>query len=294
LIIDQQLPSASTKVLSTSLSCCCLYPSKIISMSSPTKNKVLIVFGATGAVGQELVKNVLEEKIMGADIKVVAVGTESEKCKQLEKQYKGVQTMTIDAKDMKQVTEVFEKHKGEGIHGVVNLMGDYHYCPLNDLEEKDLMSIMQDNLTTSFNVLKAACPVLAESGGGSITCVGAAIVHYGMKNHEAWAAAKGAVEAMHRSAAATYAAKNVRINCVAAGLVESGASAEVSQDPQLSKASAELYPLKRLATPQDIAWAAAWLAHPKTTYTTGCALPVDGGISTVQTAGLGMAAAKAK
>lgn len=42
-----------------------------------------------------------------------------------------------------QVTEVFEKHKGEGIHGVVNLMGDYQYCPMNDLEEADLMTIMQ-------------------------------------------------------------------------------------------------------------------------------------------------------
>lgn len=47
---------------------------------------------------------------------------------------------------------------------------------------------------TSFNVLKVGCPALAEAGGGSIACVGAAIVHYGMKNHEAWAAAKGAVE----------------------------------------------------------------------------------------------------
>jgi NAD(P)-dependent dehydrogenase (short-subunit alcohol dehydrogenase family) len=53
---------------------------------------------------------------------------------------------------------------------------------------------LQDNLATSFNVLKVAAPALAEGGGGSIACVGAAVVHYGMKNHEAWAAAKGAVE----------------------------------------------------------------------------------------------------
>ena len=54
----------------------------------------------------------------------------------------------------------------------------------------------------------------------------------------------------------------------------------------------QLYPLKRLATPLDIAWAVAWLAHPKTTFTTGVALPVDGGLSMVQTAGLAMAAIK--
>jgi hypothetical protein len=53
---------------------------------------------------------------------------------------------------------------------------------------------LQDNLATSFNVLKVGAPALAEAGGGNIACVGAAAVCYGMKNHEAWAACKGAVE----------------------------------------------------------------------------------------------------
>ncbi|WIA21690.1 hypothetical protein OEZ85_000858 [Tetradesmus obliquus] len=321
--------------------------------------KVLIVFGATGTVGQALLNFVVKEAVMGEGIKgvsqamepvmgegikvvaigtdkekckevekqfenvvaigtdeekckevekqfenVVAIGTDDEKCKEVEKQFENVTAMAVDAKDIKQVTQVFEKHKGEGILGVVNLMGDYHYCAMEDLEDADVMTMMQDNLATSFNVLndnlatsfnvlKVAAPALAEGGGGSIACVGAAVVHYGMKNHEAWAAAKGAVEAMHRSAAATYAASNVRINCVAAGLVESPPSSEVSKDPELGKASAELYPLKRLATPEDIAWAAAWLVHPKTTFTTGCALPVDGGLTTCQAVGLAKPAAAA-
>lgn len=42
-----------------------------------------------------------------------------------------------------QVTQVFEKHKGEGILGVVNLMGDYHYCAMEDLEDADVMTVMQ-------------------------------------------------------------------------------------------------------------------------------------------------------
>jgi hypothetical protein len=46
----------------------------------------------------------------------------------------------------------------------------------------------------SFNILKVGAPILAEAGGGAIACVGAAVVHYGIKHHEVWAAAKGAVE----------------------------------------------------------------------------------------------------
>eukprot|EP00878_Enallax_costatus_P039756 GHUV01045649.1.p1 GENE.GHUV01045649.1~~GHUV01045649.1.p1 ORF type:complete len:134 (+),score=15.33 GHUV01045649.1:352-753(+) len=51
---------------------------------------------------------------------------------------------------------------------------------MTDLEEGDLMTIMQDNLITSFSVLKIGAPIVAEAGGGSITCVGAAVVHYGI------------------------------------------------------------------------------------------------------------------
>eukprot|EP00879_Flechtneria_rotunda_P003468 GHRR01003697.1.p1 GENE.GHRR01003697.1~~GHRR01003697.1.p1 ORF type:complete len:270 (+),score=99.72 GHRR01003697.1:443-1252(+) len=255
--------------------------------------KVVVIFGATGAVGRSMLQFICKQQVLGSDIKVVAVSSDKSKCQELEKQFQ-IHTMTKDAKDIKQVQEVFDMHKEEGILSVVNLIGDYQYVPLTDMEEGDIMKLMQDNLVTSFNLLKIGCPILAESGGGNVACVGAAVVHYGIKHHEAWAAAKGAIEAMHRNAAATWAASNVRINCVAAGLIESPESSEISKDPMLGKASAEMYPLKRLATPDDIAWATCWLAHPKTTFCTGVALPVDGGLSCVQAEGLATAAAAKK
>ncbi|WIA42113.1 hypothetical protein OEZ86_009387 [Tetradesmus obliquus] len=166
--------------------------------------KVLIVFGATGTVGQALLNFVVKEAVMGEGVKalvagrklngslgqalcfvvkeavvgegvkVVAIGTDDEKCKKVEKQFENVTAMAVDAKDIKQVTQVFEKHKEEGILGVVNLMGDYHYCAMEDLEDADVMTMMQDNLATSFNVLMVGAPALAEGGGGSIACVGGA------------------------------------------------------------------------------------------------------------------------
>jgi enoyl-[acyl-carrier-protein] reductase (NADH) len=61
----------------------------------------------------------------------------------------------------------------------------------------------------------------------------------------------------------------------------------------LSSCCQQLYPLKRLATPEDIAWAVCWLVHPKTTFTTGAAIPVDGGLTTCQAVGLAKPAAAA-
>jgi hypothetical protein len=65
---------------------------------------------------------------------------------------------------MMQVTQVFEKHKGEGIMGVVNLMGDYHYCAMDDLEDTDIMTMMQVCYVTCYGLVEQetcdSCAVL--------------------------------------------------------------------------------------------------------------------------------------
>ncbi|KAI8471112.1 MAG: hypothetical protein J3K34DRAFT_418097 [Monoraphidium minutum] len=257
-----------------------------------SSKKTVIVFGATGAVGHALTKMLKDGHMGMAGIKIVAVGNKEEECKKLEKEF-GVHTMCKDASDMKQCQEVFDMHKSEGILGVVDTIGEFSYKPMNDMSCDDVMKVVQGNLPSSFNVLKIAAPLMAEAGGGAIVCVGAAVVHHGIKHHEAFAAAKGAVEALYRNAAACYAPKNVRINCVAPGLIKSEASGGLSLDPEMEKASKELYPMKRIATPEEVAHAICFLLHPNTTFTTGHALPVDGGLTELQVHGLVHAVAKA-
>lgn len=91
--------------------------------------------------------------------------------------------------------------------------------------------------------------------------------------------------ALHRNAAATYATKNVRINCVAPGLINSPLAAQTLGDNAF-KRSAQLYPMKRIAEPEEVAHALAFLLHPKASFTTGATIPVDGGLSTVEPTGL--------
>jgi NAD(P)-dependent dehydrogenase (short-subunit alcohol dehydrogenase family) len=106
------------------------------------------------------------------------------------------------------------------------------------------------------------------------------VARIGVANHEAIAAAKGGLEAMVRSAAATYASRGVRVNAVAPGLVETPLAAAMTAPGPGRDASLRLHPLGRLGQPADIASALELLVENP--WLTGQILAVDGGLSLKQ------------
>eukprot|EP00882_Tetradesmus_deserticola_P032961 GHRQ01037610.1.p1 GENE.GHRQ01037610.1~~GHRQ01037610.1.p1 ORF type:complete len:158 (+),score=76.28 GHRQ01037610.1:500-973(+) len=117
--------------------------------------------------------------------------------------------------------------------------------------------------------------------GGSIVLVSAALASHGIPNYESMSAAKAAVEGLARSAAATYAAHNIRVNCVAPGLTRTPQTKKFTQNKQVSGASEQMHPLKELAEPEQIASALAFFLAPENDFITGQVLAVDGGLSTL-------------
>jgi NAD(P)-dependent dehydrogenase (short-subunit alcohol dehydrogenase family) len=116
--------------------------------------------------------------------------------------------------------------------------------------------------------------------GGSIVLVSSAAASSGMTNHEAIAAAKAGVEGLTRSAAASYAARNIRVNAVAPGLVRSGLTEPVFSNPLALKASEAMHALPRLGEPDDVAAAITWLLESE--WVTGQVVGVDGGLARVR------------
>jgi len=82
---------------------------------------------------------------------------------------------------------------------------------------------METNLGTAFSILRASVKSMTRTGGGAIVLCSSAVARFGLPNHEAIAAAKGAVASLALSAAATYAPQNVRVNVVSPGLVRCAA-----------------------------------------------------------------------
>jgi NAD(P)-dependent dehydrogenase (short-subunit alcohol dehydrogenase family) len=103
----------------------------------------------------------------------------------------------------------------------------------------------------------------------------------GLPAHEAIAAAKGGINAMVRSAAATYASRGVRINAVAPGMTETPLAEPILKSEQGRKVSEAMHPLGRVGKAEEIASAIHFLADPANSWITGQVLSVDGGLSTV-------------
>jgi NAD(P)-dependent dehydrogenase (short-subunit alcohol dehydrogenase family) len=118
--------------------------------------------------------------------------------------------------------------------------------------------------------------------GGSVVLVSSAAARVGISNHEAIAAAKAGVIGLMRSAAATYAARGLRFNAVAPGLVRTPMTERITKRPSATSASTAMHALGRLGEPADVARLIAWLLDPEQTWITGQVLGADGGLATVR------------
>ena len=112
--------------------------------------------------------------------------------------------------------------------------------------------------------------------------ISSAASQIGLKNHGAISAAKAGVIGLTKSTAATYANKNIRINAVAPGLVESNLSKALLSSDMARKASETLHALGRVGQPNEIASIISWLIEEEQQWITGQVFTVDGGLSSIK------------
>jgi NAD(P)-dependent dehydrogenase (short-subunit alcohol dehydrogenase family) len=139
------------------------------------------------------------------------------------------------------------------------------------------------NLNSVFFLLKMAVPVMLRGKGGSIVVTGSIAAFKGFPNHPAYCASKGALVPLVRQLAIDLAPR-IRINVICPGQVDTPLlhdSARAFPDPAtILRETAERMPLKRFGTPEDIARAAVFLASDESSWMTGTALTLDGGVMT--------------
>lgn len=169
-----------------------------------------------------------------------------------------------------------------GLEGVANLAGSIMLKAAHQTSEAEFAGVMQQNAATAFAVLRAAARVLrAGEGDRSVVLMSSTAARVGLPNHEAVAAAKGAVIGLTLAAAATYAG-TIRVNCVAPGLTRTPMARGVLSSEAAEKASIAMHPAGRLGEPADVAAPAAWLLGTQASWVTGQTIGVDGGLATVR------------
>ncbi len=180
-----------------------------------------------------------------------------------------------DGAAMQSIIDMIEAEHGR-LDILVNNAGIVRDQLIMAMEEKDWLDVIQTNLTGAYHCIKPAARLMMRKRKGAIVNLSSIAGTRPGRGHSNYAASKGGIEAMTKALAVELSARNIRVNAVAPGMIDTDMSKNVRDlagDEILSKIL-----LKRYGTPQDIANAVAFLASDAAAYVTGTVLHVDGGI----------------
>lgn len=163
---------------------------------------------------------------------------------------------------------------------LVNNSGVHLKKELSQVTDDDFHRVIHVNQEAVFSLTREVTRGMAQRARGCIIMVSSMASRYGIPKVVAYTASKAAVEGMTRALAVELSPKGIRVNCIAPGFIETPMSARaLGQDPERKRRVLERTPLGRLGKPEEVGYAAVFLASDAASYITGAILTVDGGNS---------------
>ncbi|MBB3006170.1 MULTISPECIES: 3-oxoacyl-ACP reductase FabG [Cupriavidus] len=172
------------------------------------------------------------------------------------------------------IDEIVKSHGGIGV--LVNNAGITQDQLAMRMKDEDWLAVIQTNLTSVFRLSRAVLRPMMKARQGRIINITSVVGSVGNPGQMNYSAAKAGVAGMTRSLAAEIGSRNVTVNCVAPGFIDTDMTKALSEEQHASLKTQ--IPLGRLGQPEDIANAVAFLAGPQAAYITGTTLHVNGGM----------------
>ena len=238
------------------------------------KNKNIIVTGATGGIGNSIVKKLYE---YGANI--LASGTKIDKLEKLKSNFKNIKILKFDITDSDKIEKFIDdatNELGGSLNCLVNNAGitkDNLAIRMNLDEWNDVINL---NLTSTFLCSKFGIKKMLKNKSGKIINITSVVGHTGNLGQSNYTASKAAIVAMSKSLAIEYAKKNININCISPGFIETAMTDKI--DEKFKEVIISKIPSARLGQPEDIANAVLFLASNQSDYINGETLHVNGGM----------------
>ena len=237
------------------------------------KDKKILITGATGGIGKALVK-----KFLSLDGNVLATGTKIEKLDALKKEFPKINILKFDISDHSKIEEFIENVSSQltGLDVLVNNAGinmDNLSLRMKDEEWKKVIDI---NLGSTFFLCKYAIKKMLKNKYGRIVNITSIVGHTGNLGQSNYAASKAAITAMSKSLAIEYAKKNITINCVSPGFIQSKMTDNIVES--IKAVLTSRIPMSKLGTGEDVSNTVAFLSSDAASYITGETIHVNGGM----------------
>ena len=236
-------------------------------------NKKILITGATGAIGRSLVK-----KFVSLQGNVLATGTKSEKLDLLKKDFPKINILKFDISEHSKIEEFIENVSSQlvGLDILVNNAGinmDNLSLRMKDEEWKKVIDV---NLGSTFFLCKYAIKKMLKNKYGRIVNITSIVGHTGNLGQANYAASKAGIIGMTKSLAIEYAKKNITLNCVSPGFIQSNMTDKIVES--IKAVLTSRIPMSKLGTGEDVANTAAFLSSDAASYITGETIHVNGGM----------------
>ena len=237
------------------------------------KDKKILITGATGGIGKALVK-----KFVSLEGNVLATGTKTEKLNALKEEFPNINILKFDISDHSKIEDFIENVNSQlvGLDILVNNAGitmDNLSLRMKDEEWKKVIDI---NLSSTFYLCKHAIKKMLKNKYGRIVNITSIVGHTGNLGQANYSASKAGMVAMSKSLAIEYAKKNITVNCVSPGFIQSKMTDKIVES--IKAVLTSRIPMSKLGTGEDVSNTVAFLSSDAASYITGETIHVNGGM----------------
>ena len=241
---------------------------------SDLKNKNIIVTGASGGIGNSIVK-----RLYKSEANILASGTRNEKLEELKSKFSKIKILKFDISEVEKIEDFIEKASSElggNLDCIVNNAGITQDNLSIRMSLEEWKKVIDINLTSTFLLSKFAIKKMLKNKSGKIINITSVVGHTGNVGQANYTASKAGIVAMSKSLAIEYAKKNININCISPGFIKTVMTDKI--DEKFKETIISKIPSARLGEPEDIANAVHFLASNQSNYINGETLHVNGGM----------------
>lgn len=243
------------------------------------RGKVAVVTGASRGIGRATA-----EQLAALGAKVCVSSRRVDACEEVVRGIvsAGGEALACQAsisrpEELRAMVEQVQKTWGAVDVLVCNAATNPHYGPLAEIEDDMFLKIVRNNVLSNLWLARLVRPDMRARGGGSIVIISSIAGLKGSSTIGAYGLSKAADMQLARDLAVEWGPENIRVNCIAPGLVETRMAEALIADSEIQAFTRQKLPLRRLGQPHEIAGAVAFLASPAGEFVTGQTLVADGG-----------------